>query len=74
MKTCAYCGSLIKGKQKSAKYCSDICRLRAYRVRHGIPEPFETKKGSNKPEINFLDTPQTFNLTLVVRMAAFIPR
>ena len=56
MKKCAYCGKTIIGKQKTAKFCSDICRLRAYRVRHGIDEPFKPKKGKKKPEIDFLDT------------------
>src|SRR5690554_7323203 len=48
MKKCAYCGGPIIGKQKTAKFCSDICRLRAYRVRHGISEPFEPKEGKKQ--------------------------
>jgi flavodoxin len=56
MKKCAYCGGPIIGKQKTAKFCSDICRLRAYRVRHGIEEPFEPKKGKKQPENDFLET------------------
>lgn len=33
-KPCAYCNLPIVGKQKTAKYCSDICRLRAFRSRN----------------------------------------
>lgn len=33
-KTCNYCGDLIIGRQKTAKYCNDNCRLRAFRERN----------------------------------------
>jgi len=48
MKTCNYCGSSIDGRRKNAKYCSNICRIKAYRARHGISEPFEEESASNR--------------------------
>lgn len=32
-KKCLYCDEKIVGKQNTAKYCSDLCRLRAFRGR-----------------------------------------
>ena len=43
---CLYCGESMQGKRNIAKFCSDICRLKAFRVRHGIPDPFG-KTGEN---------------------------
>lgn len=45
MKKCAFCGLPVIGKQKTARYCSVLCRIKSYRVRKGISEPFE-KKGA----------------------------
>jgi len=50
MKTCAYCGKSIEDKRKNAKYCSNICRIKAYRNRHGIDEPFQQEKPLNPPK------------------------
>ncbi len=58
MKKCAYCSGPVIGKQKTAKFCSDICRLRAYRVRHGISEPFEPKEGKKQAKNEYLEAPQ----------------
>ncbi len=41
MRKCIFCSSEIpETRQKSAKYCSDLCKTKAHRVKHGIPEPF----------------------------------
>lgn len=58
MKNCEYCGDAIRGKRKTARFCSDICRLRAYRVRHGISEPFEPKEGKKQAKNEYLEAPQ----------------
>ncbi len=38
-KNCEYCGNSFTAKRKSAKYCSNACRTKAYRKRNGIPFP-----------------------------------
>lgn len=52
MKTCNYCGKPIEGKKATAIYCSEICRIRAYRRRNDIAEPtlpYGAKKSVLKP-------------------------
>lgn len=50
MKKCAYCNEPVINKQKSARFCSVLCRIKAYRERNGIVEPFSRKEGKNEPE------------------------
>ena len=41
MRKCIFCQNEIpETRQKSAKYCSDLCKTKAHRQKHGIPEPF----------------------------------
>lgn len=35
MKKCAYCGKPIVGRKKTARFCSDFCRLKAFREKNG---------------------------------------
>ena len=35
MKNCEYCGDAIRGKRKTARFCSDFCRLRSFREKNG---------------------------------------
>lgn len=49
MRNCEYCGDAIRGKRKTARFCSDFCRLRAFRQKNGCKYQ---KKG------NALKTPQ----------------
>ena len=35
MKKCECCGSVIRGKRKTARFCSDFCRLKAFRGKNG---------------------------------------
>jgi hypothetical protein len=44
MKKCAYCNEPVINKQKSAKFCSVLCRIKAYRERNGIVDPFDKKE------------------------------
>lgn len=37
---CKNCNKSIEDKKINAVYCSDICRVRHYRVSHGISDPF----------------------------------
>ena len=50
MKKCAFCEKMIVDRQKTAKYCSDLCRLKAFRLRNGIPEPFTRDTALNEPQ------------------------
>lgn len=36
---CDHCRTLYQAKKPSSKYCSDTCRVMAYKKRHGIPLP-----------------------------------
>ncbi len=58
-----YCGESMKGKRSIAKFCSDICRLRAYRVRHGIPEPFVKLNENTGLKQVFFDGQETKSFT-----------
>ena len=41
MKNCLYCKQeMPSGKKVNAKYCSDACRVKAWRRNHGISDPF----------------------------------
>lgn len=35
MKKCEYCAIPIAGKRKTARFCSDFCRLKAFREKNG---------------------------------------
>lgn len=35
MKKCEYCGNPIVEKKKTARFCSDFCRLKAFRLKNG---------------------------------------
>jgi hypothetical protein len=39
IKLCEYCGRQFEAKRGTAKYCSNSCRTKAYRRRHGIAAP-----------------------------------
>lgn len=39
LKKCIVCGQIFHAKRSSAKYCSNTCRVRAYRS--GVPQPPE---------------------------------
>ena len=49
MKKCEYCAIPIAGKRKTARFCSDFCRLKSFREKNGSKYQ---KKG------NALKTPQ----------------
>jgi hypothetical protein len=36
---CEYCGKEFSSKKRTAKYCSNACRTKAYRKRNGLPFP-----------------------------------
>ena len=35
MKKCEQCGGSMAGKRKTARFCSDFCRLRSFREKNG---------------------------------------
>ena len=35
MKKCKQCGGSMAGKRKTARFCSDFCRLKAFRKKNG---------------------------------------
>lgn len=37
---CKNCGQSLEGRKTNANFCSDICRVRHYRLTKGIPDPF----------------------------------
>jgi hypothetical protein len=39
VRACHHCGLDLAGKRPNAWFCSDRCRLRAFRRRHASPEP-----------------------------------
>jgi hypothetical protein len=39
LKTCEFCGKEFIAKRQAAKYCSNACKTKAYRVRNDIPSP-----------------------------------
>lgn len=39
-RTCKNCGESLEGRKVNANFCSDICRVRHYRLSKGIPDPF----------------------------------
>ncbi|MDQ1267025.1 MAG: hypothetical protein QG635_2178 [Bacteroidota bacterium] len=45
---CEYCGKIFHTNRKEAKYCSNSCRTKAYRKRHGIPFPDFSKLVTSK--------------------------
>lgn len=45
---CEYCGREFEAKRKAARYCSNACRTKAYRKRHGIPFPDFSKIVTSK--------------------------
>lgn len=49
-KPCEYCGKEFKPERISAKFCSNACRTKAYRSRHGIPNPDFNKLVQKKPQ------------------------
>lgn len=44
MKKCEYCGEIIRGKKKTARFCSDFCRLRAFRAKNGSKYQGKTRR------------------------------
>jgi hypothetical protein len=40
IRKCKRCNTSIEDKKANAVYCSDICRVRDYRLSHGISDPF----------------------------------
>lgn len=44
---CPHCGSVVKKKAHNAKYCSQICRQKAYEKRKGI-KPYDRAKTTKK--------------------------
>ena len=46
---CNECGCVILSNTQSSRriYCSNYCRVRAYRKRHGIPEPIFANRNRN---------------------------
>jgi len=48
-RVCPYCSKPFQAKSKNAIYCSDGCRVMAYKVRHNIPLPqFLIKEIANR--------------------------
>lgn len=35
MKKCEFCGGEMRSKRKTARFCSDFCRLKAFREKNG---------------------------------------
>lgn len=50
MKKCEYCGEEIRGKRKTARFCSDFCRLKAFRVRNGSKYQTGGERSKNMPQ------------------------
>ena len=45
----------MKNKRKGASFCSTLCRIKAYRKRKGIPEPFSNTNAMFKVEDMILE-------------------
>jgi hypothetical protein len=41
IKKCGFCLEPVIDKRKNAKFCRVSCRIKAFRLRNGIREPFE---------------------------------
>ena len=55
IKTCEQCGEKYECERHDAKYCSNVCRTNAYRVRHDpdfIPPKSRTNPMSNEIKID----------------------
>jgi hypothetical protein len=58
MKKCEYCGNPIVGKKKTARFCCDFCRLKAFRGKNGSKYQSRGESALNVPENKHLDAPQ----------------
>ena len=58
MKKCEYCGNSIVGKKKIARFCSDFCRLKAFRGKNGSKYQSRGDSVLNVAENKFLGAPQ----------------
>ena len=67
---CLFCEKTLETRNPKAKYCSDICRVRAYRKHYHIPEPFApvSEKSAeihsyflNLPELRCCDKPAYYH-------------
>lgn len=50
MKKCTQCGGSMAGKRKTARFCSDFCRLRSFREKNGCR--YQKQKGGLKTAKN----------------------
>jgi len=50
MKKCAQCDGSMEGKRKTARFCSDFCRLKAFREKKGCR--YQKQKGGLKTAKN----------------------
>ena len=50
MKKCEQCGGSMAGKRKTARFCSDFCRLKAFREKNG--SRYQRKKDGLKTAKN----------------------
>lgn len=46
---CEFCGKEFAPMRKSAKFCTNACRTKAYRLRHNIPNPDFTRIARREP-------------------------
>ena len=53
MKKCEYCGNPIVGKKKTARFCCDFCRLKAFRGKNGSKYQSRGDGALNVPENKF---------------------
>ena len=58
MKKCEYCGNPIVGKKKTARFCCDFCRLKAFRGKNGSKYQSRGDSVLNVPESKFHGAPQ----------------
>lgn len=63
MKNCEYCGDAIRGKRKTARFCSDFCRLKAFRDKNG--SRYQSRKDSAE------NTPQNIKSYTCCKSASF---
>ena len=58
MKKCEYCGNSIVGKKKTARFCCDFCRLKAFRGKNGSKYQSRGESALKVSENKYLDAPQ----------------
>lgn len=50
MRKCEFCGDEIRGRRSTARFCSDFCRLKAFRGRNGSKYHPRKESALNAPQ------------------------